>query len=205
MNADFKNLVQKIDQLEEEKVQLELEWCKFEEARIKIEDQKIRVQKTKKIMDIKKDRQLSAEISACEAELDDNKKRPARLHSATLGGIGSTTQQEFSTVFRDRQEPQTIKLEKIIVVPQLKAAMFVKREDRRIELEGIIGAKSENKGKEINSVSGKGANGPKSNIIGGASNVISLIGKSANTFRGGTLVPISNPNHYLLEKHVRHK
>ena len=64
--------------------------------------------------------------------------------------------------------------------------MFVMCEDKTIELEDIIGIKSEHYGEDINSISDKGANGPKSYFIDEESNVISVFGKSADAFRGGT-------------------
>ena len=117
----------------------------------------------------------------------------------------ASTQQSKATVFLDRQEPLPAKPEKIIIVQQLKAAVFVMCKDKRIELDDVVVIKSEFYADEINLVSGKGqgANGSKSYIIDETSNVISVqvIGKSADTFRSGTGFSKSNhnQNHGLLE------
>lgn len=88
-----------------------------------------------------------------------------------------STPQEISNEFMDRQEQQPVQLEEVDIIPELKVEMF---------LESIIGATSEYYGDEIIAINRKGANGPKSVIIGEAVSNVRIISKAADTFRGGT-------------------
>jgi len=88
-----------------------------------------------------------------------------------------STPQEISDEFMNRQEQQPIQLKEVNITPELKVEMFLER---------IIGTTSEYFGDDIIAINRKGANGPKSVIIGEEVGNVRAISKAADTFRGGT-------------------
>ncbi len=80
-------------------------------------------------------------------------------------------------MFRDQQEPQIIKLEKIKLVPKLQAEMF-------LEIDTWIAPKIYDE--ETSAIDCKGTNGPESVIIGEEVNYVSVVDKAADTFCCGT-------------------
>jgi hypothetical protein len=78
----------------------------------------------------------------------------------------------------DRQEQQPIYLKELNIIPELNVEM---------SLESIIGTTSEYFGDDtIAIINRKGANSPKSVIIGEEVSNVRTISKAADTFRGGT-------------------
>jgi hypothetical protein len=101
--------------------------------------------------------------------------------------------QEISDEFIHRQEQQLIQSKEINIIPELKEEMF---------LESIIGTTSEYFGyNTIAIINSKGANGPKSVIIGEEIKYVRIISKAADIFRGGTKSTTVTQNNQVIQVH----